>query len=319
MPRLSVLLPVRDAATWLMPSLASLWRQSFPDFEVIAVDDGSRDGSGAALDQAAAREPRLRVFHTPARGLPTALNRALAEARGDLIARHDADDLSHRDRFASQIAALDRSPGIDVIGTRLRLFPSAHTTDGMRRWGAWHNQLLRHEDMEREALIDSVLAHGTAMIRRPALEAVNGWQERGWAEDMDLWLRLLARGHRLAKLDRTLYAWRQHRGSATRRDPRYHRARMDALKLDALERGPLGRARTATVIGVGRSLESWTRLLRQQGWQVTQCTHGRPGGIRGALDPPLVLVFGSPIARSRWRRMLSGRGLEEGRQFVFIA
>src|SRR5258705_774506 len=234
MPRLSVLLPVRDAGPWLVPSLASLWRQSFHDFEVVAVDDGSGDGSGGILDRVAARESRLRVFHTPPRGLPAALNHALAHVRGDLVARHDADDLSHRDRFAIQIAALARAPEVDVVGSRLRLFPAARTGAGMRRWGSWHNALLRHDDMEREALIDSVLAHGTAMIRRSALESVGGWQERGWAEDMDLWLRLLARGHRFAKIDRTLYAWRQHPGSATRRDPRYGRARMDALRLDAL-------------------------------------------------------------------------------------
>lgn len=318
MPRLSVLLPVRDAEPWLTSSLSSLWRQSFRDFEVIAVDDGSRDGSGALLDRIAAHEPRLKVVHTDAQGLPRALNRAFSEAQGELIARHDGDDLSHRDRFALQISALAGAPEVDVIGACLRMFPAARTTAGMRRWSAWHNALLTHEDMAREALIDSVLAHGTAMFRRAALESVNGWRERGWAEDMDLWLRLLAGGHRFAKLDRTLYAWRQHPASATRQDPRYQRVQMDALKLDALTRGPLAPARVATVIGVGRSLETWTRLLRGQGWNVTPRTHGRPGGAR-VLDPPLVLVFGSAIARSRWRRMLAERGLTEGREFVFVA
>lgn len=319
MPRLSVLLPVRDAGPWLASSLSSLWQQSFRDFEVVAVDDGSGDASGTILDRIAARESRLRVFHTPARGLPSALNRALHEARGDLIARHDADDLSHRERFERQIAALGRIADVDVIGTRLRLFPALHTGPGMRRWGDWHNALLTHEDMERESLIDSVLAHGTAMIRRDALESAGGWQERGWAEDMDLWLRLLARGHRFAKLDRTLYAWRQHPGSATRRDPRYHRTQMDALRVDALGRRALARARTATVVGTGLSFQRWTRLLRDHDWHVTPRTHGRPGSVSGALDPPLVLVFGSPVARTRWRSMLTGRGLVEGREFVFVA
>src|SRR5213593_1676365 len=70
MPTLSVLLPVRDAGPFLAPALASLWRQTLADFEVIAVDDGSRDGSAEHLERAAAREPRLRVIHTPPRGLP---------------------------------------------------------------------------------------------------------------------------------------------------------------------------------------------------------------------------------------------------------
>ena len=317
MPRLSVLLPVRDAAPWLASSLASLWRQSFRDFEVIAIDDGSRDGSGEILDRTAAIEPRLRVLHTPPHGLPAALNHALAAARGGWIARHDADDLSHRDRFALQLAALERTPDVDVLGTRLRMFPAARVTAGMRRWSEWHNSLLRHDDMARESLIDSVLAHGTAMIRRSALESVDGWQERGWAEDMDLWLRLMRSGRRFAKLKRSLYAWRQHPGSATRRDPRYTRARMDALKLEALERGPIGCGRHATVIGVGTSLDHWVRLLRVRHWTVTPVEQARPG--RSTPAPPLLLVFGAAPARGRWRDALTHAGLTELREFVFVA
>src|SRR5689334_24261365 len=103
MPALSVLLPVRDAGPYLTASLASLWRQSFRDFEVVAVDDGSRDGSGERLERAARREPRLRVIRQDARGLPAALNRALAAARAPLLARHDADDLSHGDRKSTRL------------------------------------------------------------------------------------------------------------------------------------------------------------------------------------------------------------------------
>src|SRR5262249_56702244 len=90
---------------------------------------------------------------------------------------------------------------------------------GMRRWARWHNALSTHEAMAREALIDSPLAHGTAMIRRTWLARVGGWRDRGWPEDPDLWLRMLARGARLEKRDAPLYAWRQHSQSATRRDP----------------------------------------------------------------------------------------------------
>src|SRR5947207_16020636 len=79
-PRVSVLLPVRDAAPWLEASLASLARQTLADHEVIAVDDGSRDGSGEILDRAARVDPRLVVRHTGARGLPSAPKTAPAPA-----------------------------------------------------------------------------------------------------------------------------------------------------------------------------------------------------------------------------------------------
>src|SRR5262249_10219582 len=146
---------------------------------------------------------------------PAALNVALAAARGQWIARHDADDLSHPERLALQRAWLGDHPRTDVLGCQVRLLPRGFAGAGMRRWVAWHNRLLDHEAMAREARIDSPLAHGTAMMRRATLVALGGWRERGWPEDLDLWLRAIEAGLRLGKVPRALYAWRQHDRSAT--------------------------------------------------------------------------------------------------------
>ncbi len=320
MALVSVLLPVRDAGPYLASSLASLWRQTLDDFEVIAVDDGSRDGSGERLERVARREPRLTVIHTPPRGLPSALNTALAHARGAWIARHDADDLSHRLRFELQHAYLARSPRVAVVGCRIRLFPRAAVTPGMNRWAAWHNALLTHGEMARESLMDSPLAHGSAMIRRRWLERVGGWRDRGWPEDVDLWLRLLASGARLGKLPRALYGWRQHEASATRHDPRYRPERFAALRLEALRGGLLRHGRNVTLVGVGSSLREWRSRLASSGLNVSLLEAGRPSAAHlGRLTPPVVLVFGARPARERWRTAITDSGMRELRDFVFVA
>jgi glycosyltransferase involved in cell wall biosynthesis len=321
-PALSVLLPVHDAAPWLRASLASLWRQTLSDFEVVAVDDGSSDGSSEILDRAAAREPRLRVVHTPHRGLPAALNTALGQARAPFLARHDADDLSHRERLWAQLEFLRRRPRATVVGTRLRLFPAAAVKPGMRRWTTWHNSLIEHHEMAREVLVESPLAHGTALLRRGPLERAGGWRDRGWPEDLDLWLRLLGAGARFAKLPRVLYAWRQHPASATWRDPAFSRERFVALKLDALQRGMLRGRREVGLVGVGSSLREWSQALTGEGMRVRLSEHGRPPARTpevGRLQGPLVLVFGAQPARQRWRVALTREGLAEGRDFVFVA
>jgi glycosyltransferase involved in cell wall biosynthesis len=317
-PRVSVLLPVRDAAPWLASALASLARQTLADHEVIAVDDGSRDGSGDILDRAARADRRLVVRHTPARGLPAALDLALSLARGPYVARQDADDLSHRTRLERQQAWLEAHPGVDVLGTCLRLFPASAVRMGMRRWAAWHNALFTHEAMRRELLIDSPLAHGTMMARKRVLEAAGGWHERGWAEDLDLWLRLFARGARFSKLRSTLYGWRQHPASATHTDPRYSRERFLSLKSAALDAGLLRGGRRATLIGVGISLSRWHETLGTRIERRVEMRRPDPGTVP-ALRPPLVLAVMAPVARERWRSALTHSGLRELSDFIFVA
>lgn len=319
MPAISVLLPVRDAAPWLSSSLASLARQTFRDFEVIAVDDGSRDASGDILERFAAGDPRFRVIHTPPRGLPLALAVAHERARAPLLARQDADDLSHRDRLRLQHEFLKAHRSVAVVGCRVRMFPRAAVGAGMRRWMLWHNRLLTHDAMTREAWIDSPLAHGSALMRRAAVERAGGWIERGWPEDLDLWLRLIESGALLAKLPATLYGWRQHPGSATRRDPRYASERFVALKIASLRRGLLAGQPVVRLVGVGTSLERWRHALERSDLRVEAHTIGRPSGPRiAALRRPALLVFTAPPARERWRQALMRSDMRELDDFVFV-
>ena len=318
MPLVSVLLPVRDAAPWLRASLASLARQTLTDHEVIAVDDGSRDDSRAILEEAADRDPRIRVFATGPRGLPAALDLAFAQARGPLLARHDADDLSHRTRFALQVAHLEAVPSDDVVGSQVRLFPALATGAGMRRWQHWHNALLTHEAMRHESLIDSPIAHGSVMMRREVLARVQGWREHGWAEDLDLWLRLFEAGARFAKLARPLYGWRQHTSNSTHHDARYSRENFMALKIAALDRGFLAGGRRATLIGVGTSLLRWHTALGSRLAAFVEQPRP-PLSPQRVLEGPLLIALISPEARERWRIALSAQSMREGIDFIFIA
>lgn len=320
MPALSVLLPVRNAGPYLRRSLASLAVQTFRDYEIVAVDDGSTDGSGVRLERASRAEPRLTVLRAPAQGLPATLNLALENARAPVVVRHDADDISHHERFAIQLRHLIEHPEVTVVGCRVRLFPRAAVTRGMRRWCDWHNALLTHEEITRDLLMESPLTHGSAMMRRAAIERIGGWTHRGWAEDLDLWIRLFESGARFAKRPETLYAWRQHPSSSTRIDRRYHRAAFEALKLDTLERGLLAARSPVTLIGVGRSLERWRRLLERTGREVRAVEMHQPDP--NALDgmvPPIVPVFMAPRRRALWRDALARQGWIELRDFALLA
>ncbi|HVR71699.1 MAG TPA: glycosyltransferase [Vicinamibacteria bacterium] len=324
-PRVSILLPVRDAAATLRECLDSLGGQSLRDHEVVAVDDGSTDATAAVLDDAARRDRRVRSVRTPPRGIVAALDAALQLARGPLVARMDADDIAHPDRLARQAVRLTEDARTDVLGCRVRLFGA--TGRGMRAYVEWLNALLDHEAIVRDLYVESPLVHPSVMMRAADLRALGGYRAFDGPEDYDLWLRAHARGLRFGKDPEVLLHWRDGRERLTRRDPRYAPARFRALKLAALEQGPLRRARPVVVWGAGPVGKGWARALAARGHRVSafvevdprklgRTLHGAPvvplaaaAGFPGALH---LAAVGRPGARERIRAAAASLGLPDG-------
>lgn len=332
-PRVSVLLPVRDAAATLEACLDSLAAQSLADHEVVAVDDGSRDGSGDILRARARREPRLRVLGTPPRGLVPALNLALDAARAPLVARMDADDVARAERLLLQAERLERDAAVDVLGCRVHV-TGVGAAAGMRAYVRWQNGLLEHDAMARDRFVESPLAHPSVAMRRATLRGLGGWRAFDGPEDYELWLRAFHAGLRFAKLAEVLLDWRDSAGRLTRTDPRYAPARFLALKLEWLARGPLGGGRPAVVWGAGPVGKGWARALRAAGREVRafvevnprrigERVHGVPvvaveeaARLRGPLH---LAAVGQPGARERIRAEAARLGLVEGADLVAVA
>jgi glycosyltransferase involved in cell wall biosynthesis len=334
-PRVSVLLPVRDARGTLVACLESLARQSLEDHEVVAVDDGSADGSGAILARAARRDPRVCVVTTPARGLVPALNLAAARARAPLLARMDADDLADPERLAVQSRRLVEDAPTAILGCRARLLCGpGHHNDGMRAYVAWQNGLVDHDAIVRDLWVESPLAHPTVMMRTSALRALGGYRAFDGPEDYDLWLRAHAAGLRFAKVPEVLLAWRDAPDRLTRRDPRYAAGRFLALKIEALEGAALHGGRPLVLWGAGRVGKAWAKALLARGHRVGafvevdprkigQVIHGAPVvGVAGATRIAGALhlaAVGQLEARERIRREAARRGLADGHDLLAVA
>ncbi|MCU0305600.1 MAG: glycosyltransferase [Thermoanaerobaculales bacterium] len=335
-PSVSVLLPVRDAAPWLEAALASLARQSLRDHEVVAVDDGSRDGSAVILDRWSAADPRLRVVRQPPLGLVPALERGLAECRAALVARMDADDVSHPRRLELQAALLAARPEVGVVGCLVRHFPAGAVGEGARLYETWLNSLADHRAMARERFVESPVAHPAVMVRRAVLEDAGGWRDLGWPEDYDLWLRLFDRGVGFATVERPLLFWREHPARLTRTDPRYSVASFLACKAHHLARGPLAGPRRVILWGAGRTGRRLAALLLAEGVAIDAVVDIDPAKIGGALrgrpviapgdlparlgdDVVVLAAVASRGARDLIRGRLVALGLVEGRGFWCVA
>ncbi|MDD5349310.1 MAG: glycosyltransferase [Chthoniobacteraceae bacterium] len=205
-PTISVVLPVHNAARYLAQAVESVLAQTFRDFELIAVDDGSTDRSPDLLRRFAQRDPRVRVLSRPNTGIVGALNDGLAAARGRYIARMDGDDVADPARFERQLAYLEAAPDCVALGTAVRFTdpegrplkayrpPAGH--DAIRAELSWGN--------------GGALVHPTVIFRREALAACGGYRQPFlFIEDLDLYVRLLRFG-RLANLGDILLSYRQH-------------------------------------------------------------------------------------------------------------
>jgi hypothetical protein len=204
---------VRDGARHIEAALQSLAVQTFDDFEIVVVDDGSRDATRAILQKWRAIEPRLRLVHLDGCGLAAGLNKAAAVARAPILARLDADDIAHPERLAIQHRVLQRMPGVGLLGSAVELID----TDG-RRVG----QISVPEDdagLRRRLRSGCCLVQSSVMMRRAAFDQAGGYR-RGLniAEDFDLWRRM-AGVTRLAALPDKLSSLRLHPGSISVRRP----------------------------------------------------------------------------------------------------
>lgn len=208
-----MLTTVYNGARYLAEAIDSILADGFDDFEYVIVDDGSTDETPRILERAAARDPRIRVLRLETnRGIPAATNCGLAVARGEYIARLDADDISLPGRLAREAAALDADPGMAMVSMNYETIDA----DGLAI-GRSHRD---HPPSVVEYLLNfsnSIGGHSQVMFRRSAVEAVHGYDETCAASlDYDLWTRIVQQG-RIVVLPEIGMRYRVHDQNVTAR------------------------------------------------------------------------------------------------------
>jgi hypothetical protein len=196
-------LPVRNAQPFLAEAIQSIQNQSFKDFELLLLYSPSTDGSRTVLETMARHDRRLVLMDAAGANLAACLNEGWRAARGEFIARMDADDVAYPRRLARQTAAFAARPGLGLLGSSVRYI------DATGRKG----RTIRHprgSGLERAFYWGCPFTHSSVMLRRALLPICGGYRELfALAEDYDLWLRL----HRLTEMDNlpeTLLYYRLH-------------------------------------------------------------------------------------------------------------
>jgi hypothetical protein len=204
-PLVSVVLPVRNGERYVDTAIKSILSQTYEDIELLVLDDGSTDRTSAILAALTTEDPRLHVIRNGARGLVYTLNYGVAVARGDYVARMDADDIALPQRIEAQVAALDEDPRLGLVGAAVRVIAE----DDPRPLYTVHYPTTDKE--LRTALpFGSPFAHPVVMMRKSAYARAGGYRPQfAHAEDYDLWLRM-AEVARLRNLAEPLLHYRTH-------------------------------------------------------------------------------------------------------------
>jgi glycosyltransferase involved in cell wall biosynthesis len=205
-PQVTVIMPVLNARAFLAESIHSVLSQSFSQFELLIVDNGSSDGSREYAQSLS--DKRVRVLNATQRGAAHAINAGIAAARADLLAIMDADDVSLPDRLGVQVAYMREHPECVLLGARFsfligkNLVPVAPPL-------MYHRQI-------RKALLqgNAVFSNGSTMFRAVAAKKVGGHCLNGPAHDFDFFLRMSEIGI-VHNLHETLYHYRLHEGAST--------------------------------------------------------------------------------------------------------
>lgn len=199
-PLISVIIPFYNAELYIYESILSIINQDYFNLEILLVNDGSSDSSVDIIRKI--NDPRIKLYNNEKnQGIVYSLNLAISKAKGEFIARMDADDVAYRNRFSTQLTYLMNNPNVDLIGSYYKI---------MNR-GFFYKLPLKHKDILNHMLISSPIAHPTVFFRRALIDNGDYYYRNDYqyCEDFDLWSRLVFK-YNLANLPDFLLEYRSH-------------------------------------------------------------------------------------------------------------
>lgn len=329
---ISILLPFRNAAGTLDAAIASITSQTYADWTLLLIDNASEDEGPTTAKGWCGRDPRTHLITESRVGIAHALNTGLEHVRTPLIARMDADDVSHPERLARQVAYMNEHPEIGVLATLTVFASNVEKSSGMAWYVGWQNAIHTPHEHYVKRFVDAPLAHPTVMFRRELIEQCGGYSTEPLPEDHELWLRWMDAGVRFAKLPEYLLTWHDHPHRLSRTHENYSIDAFFRTKAKWIARW-LARTlngRPVIIAGTSGLCQARVALLEAEGVPVSAYTDVRHREVPGyafiphdALPPAGEAFIISFISQrgtgDRIAEFLCTRGLVEGVDFILAA
>lgn len=328
--KVSVVMPVYNAEDTVLWALDSLRAQTIPELEIIVVNDGSSDGTMDILH----RQKDILLLDHSHRGIAPALNDGLAAASGDYIARMDADDECHPNRMELQASLLDVYSDIGLVGCKVAYGGDPVHQTGYADYVKWTNSLIKPETIAINRFVESPFAHPSVMFRRELFERYGAYRDGPFPEDYELWLRWMANGVRMTKVDEELLTWNDPPSRLSRTDSRYsvdafYQIKAEYLSMWLAENNP--HHPDVIIWGAGRVTRRRAEILSHFGINITHYIDLKPRKLDCGTpvihhtdipDPSTCFILpmvGNKGARDKIRQFLTDRSFVVGKTCIFAA
>lgn len=318
-PLVSIIMAARNTAPWLPDCLESICRQTYPHWELIAVNDRSTDNTKQILEEYSKRDPRIAVYDSPGKRLIPALQEGMRQAGGMLINRMDSDDKMPENKLELLVSHwLKYGRGHVIAGGTRHFVDKGKVGGGFRRYEKWLNEVARTGTHYRQIYKECVIPSHSWIIHRDDLLAAGAFDPEVYPEDYDLCFRFYAQRYSIVGIDHVLHFWRDRSDRISRTWEEYEDNRYFDLKVDYffdLDRDP---SRPLVIWGAGKNGKDLMKLikpreqhvlwacdnLRKIGKSIYGIKMRSTGDIPKLENPQILIAVSSDNDRKEIERML---------------
>ncbi len=229
--KISILLPIHNAAPWISETIRSIQAQSYTDWELISINDFSTDDSVEILHEIVKIDSRIHLIQNERKGIIPALQLGLQFASGDFLTRMDGDDIMPERRLEQMITHLNSLPPKSIVTGKVRYFSEVEVSDGYKKYEAWLNGRVDKSDFFEHIYRECVVASPNWLVRTTEMIESGIIDQLNYPEDYDMAFRWMKNGFSIHGIDEVTLLWREHPQRTSRNSEVYNQASFFGLKL----------------------------------------------------------------------------------------
>lgn len=228
---ISIITPIKNADRWIDDCYRSIQQQSYSNWEWIVVNDHSSDNTATIITEYASRDHRVRPIENDGKGIISALQKALANAKGEYVTRMDADDLMPPKRLEKMFGAMQGAPANTLITGLVKYFDQETVSQGYQMYEEWLNEINLRGNQWSQVYRECVIASPNWLMRKMELDSIGGFSGLSYPEDYDLVFQLYKHNFQIEVIPEITLYWREHPDRTSRNSPNYQQEAFFELKV----------------------------------------------------------------------------------------